>query len=111
MPDFNLFNIGASYKIRLNDKQFFTLGANVYNLFDTTYISDGATNIQTKQLGDFKDIKDNTGKVTSTAQDQYNTYQGTLYKGLDHLTEFTLALEEHGQQPYLSTSNQNNIRI
>lgn len=83
LPDFNLFNIGASYKIRLNDKQFFTLGANVYNLFDTTYISDGATNIQTKQLGDFKDIKDNTGKVTSTAQDQYNTYQGTLYKGLD----------------------------
>ncbi len=46
LPDFNLFDVGASYKIRLkNASQYFTIGANVYNLLDTTYISDGATNI------------------------------------------------------------------
>ncbi|WP_262150579.1 TonB-dependent receptor [Chryseobacterium foetidum] len=46
LPDFDLFDIGASYKIRLkNTTQYFTIGANVYNLFDTTYIADGATNI------------------------------------------------------------------
>ncbi|MEH7887655.1 TonB-dependent receptor [Elizabethkingia meningoseptica] len=78
LPDFNLFNVGASYKIRLNDKEYFTIGANVYNLLDTTYISDGATSIQTKQLGDFKD-----DPKLGSAQQQYNTYQGTLYKGLD----------------------------
>ncbi|MDQ8749055.1 TonB-dependent receptor [Elizabethkingia miricola] len=82
LPNFNLFDIGASYKIRLNDKaKYFTIGANVYNLFDTTYISDGATSIQAKQLGDFKDINVN-GTVVS-AQQQYNTYQSTLYKGID----------------------------
>lgn len=78
LPDFNLFNVGASYKIRLNDKQYFTLGANVYNLLDRTYIQDGATNIKTKGLGDFKD-----DPKLGSAQQQYNTYQSTLYKGID----------------------------
>lgn len=51
LPDFNLFNIGASYKIKLkNQSQYFTLGVNVYNLFDTTYIQDGVTNIKTTDL-------------------------------------------------------------
>ncbi|MDQ0591947.1 iron complex outermembrane receptor protein [Chryseobacterium ginsenosidimutans] len=46
LPDFNLFDIGASYKLRLrNESQYFTVGVNVYNLLDTTYISDAATNI------------------------------------------------------------------
>ena len=46
LPDFNLFDLGASYKIRLKDSnKYFTIGANVYNLLDTTYIADGATNI------------------------------------------------------------------
>lgn len=46
LPDFNLFDLGISYKIRLRDAaQYFTVGANVYNLFDTTYISDASTNI------------------------------------------------------------------
>jgi iron complex outermembrane receptor protein len=46
LPDFNLFDVGVSYKIRLRDAaQYFTVGANVYNLLDTTYISDAATNI------------------------------------------------------------------
>lgn len=82
LPDFNLFNIGASYKLKLkNPSQYFTLGVNVYNLFDTTYIQDGATNIKTKGLGDFKDTTVN-GNVVS-AQQQYDAYQATLYKGLD----------------------------
>ncbi|MDC8106279.1 MULTISPECIES: TonB-dependent receptor [Chryseobacterium] len=72
LPDFNLFDVGFSYKIRLNNtSQYFTVGANVYNLLDTTYISDGATNIFAKGEGDF-----------STPQ-QYAAYQATLYKGLD----------------------------
>ena len=46
LPDFNLLDLGASYKIRLKDSsKYFTVGANVYNLLDTTYIADGATNI------------------------------------------------------------------
>jgi len=82
LPDFNLFNIGASYKIKLkNQSQYFTLGVNVYNLFDTTYIQDGATNIKTKELGDFTTTT--TGGVTTTAQQKYDAYQATLYKGLD----------------------------
>ncbi len=51
LPNFNLFNVGASYKIKLNNKsQFFTIGVNVNNLFDTTYIQDGSTNIKTTDL-------------------------------------------------------------
>lgn len=72
LPDFNLFDLGASYKIRLRDNnQYFTIGANVYNLFDTTYISDASTNVFTKTSDQF-----------STAA-QYEAYQSTLYKGID----------------------------
>jgi outer membrane receptor protein involved in Fe transport len=57
LPDFNLFNIGASYKLKLkNPNQYFTLGVNVNNLFDTTYIQDGVTNI--KATDKIKDAKD-----------------------------------------------------
>ena len=46
LPDFNVFDLGANYKIRMkNTTNFFSIGANVYNVFDTTYIADGATNI------------------------------------------------------------------
>ncbi|SDI45412.1 Outer membrane receptor proteins, mostly Fe transport [Chryseobacterium taeanense] len=72
LPDFNLFDLGASYKIRLRDNnQYFTIGANVYNLFDTTYISDASTNVFTKTADQF-----------ATAA-QYEAYQSTLYKGID----------------------------
>ena len=83
LPNFNLFDIGASYKIKLKDsKQFFTIGANVYNLFDTTYISDGATNYQVKQLGDFKDDP-KTGKTAKQLYDAYINNPNNFYKGLD----------------------------
>ncbi|MCS3532478.1 TonB-dependent receptor [Chryseobacterium sp. JUb7] len=72
LPDFNLFDLGVSYKIRLKDNaQYFTIGANVYNLFDTTYISDASTNVFTK-----------TGDQFATAA-QYEAYQASLYKGID----------------------------
>ncbi|PRB06799.1 TonB-dependent receptor [Chryseobacterium sp. MYb7] len=72
LPDFNLFDVGFSYKIRLRDSsQYFTIGANVYNLFDTTYISDASTNVFTKTSDQF-----------ATAA-QYEAYQSTLYKGMD----------------------------
>lgn len=81
LPNFNLFNIGASYKIKLNNpNQYFTLGVNVNNLFDTTYIQDGATNIKIKNLEDFKPT------ATQTAQQQYDAYinnPANFYKGLD----------------------------
>jgi outer membrane receptor protein involved in Fe transport len=66
LPNFNLFNIGASYKIRLNDKsQHFTIGVNVNNLLDTTYIQDGATNIKlTDAPAKLADGTNNTAKKT-----------------------------------------------
>lgn len=76
LPNFNLVNVGASYKIRLNDKQFFTLGVNVNNLFDTTYIQDGATNIQkTDAPAKLADGSNNTKKLT------YEQL-GYMYKGI-----------------------------
>jgi outer membrane receptor protein involved in Fe transport len=46
LPSFWLMDIGASYKLRLNNpKQFFTLRANVYNLFDKIYIAESNTNV------------------------------------------------------------------
>ncbi|WP_346983831.1 TonB-dependent receptor [Chryseobacterium sp. POE27] len=74
LPNFNLFNVGASYKIPLkNQNQYFTVGVNVYNLLDTTYIQDGATNIKA------------TDKITSNSDpDKGKTYEeaGRTYKGL-----------------------------
>ncbi|MCD0454128.1 TonB-dependent receptor [Chryseobacterium sp. LC2016-27] len=83
LPDFNLFDIGASFKIRLkNTAQYFTVGANVYNLFDTTYIADGATNNFVKNVGDFKTATN----TDAQAQALYNTYinnPANFYKGID----------------------------
>ncbi|MCT2563196.1 TonB-dependent receptor [Chryseobacterium herbae] len=74
LPDFNLFDVGFSYKIRLkNEAQYFTIGANVYNLFDKIYISDSATSI----FG--------TDKITATNDpDKGKTYEeaGRMYNGV-----------------------------
>ncbi len=73
LPDFNVVDLGASYKIRLNNKnQYFTLGANVYNLFDTTYIADGTTTI-------YKD------EVPTTLADGSNNTAGKTYEQLGYL--------------------------
>ena len=63
LPDFNVLDLGANYKIRLkNTTNYFSIGANVYNVFDTTYIADGATNIM---------------------DDTDRGYTGVSYKGID----------------------------
>ncbi|MEN2436443.1 TonB-dependent receptor plug domain-containing protein [Weeksellaceae bacterium A-14] len=66
LPDFNLFDLGASYKIKLKDSsKYFTIGANVYNLFDTTYIADGSTNIfKNDAPSKLADGSNNTEKLT-----------------------------------------------
>ncbi|MFT3918477.1 TonB-dependent receptor [Cloacibacterium sp.] len=80
LPDFNLLNIGASYKLKLKGtNQSLSIGANVYNLLDTTYIQDGATNTPVKKLSNFKT---NTN-TDAQAQALYDAYQATLYKGID----------------------------
>ena len=67
LPDYHLFDLGASYKFNINEKQSITIGANVYNLFDTTYISEATSNIHANQT------RENfaAGASGTTA---YNTY-------------------------------------
>ncbi|ASW75098.1 TonB-dependent receptor [Chryseobacterium piperi] len=74
LPDFNLFDVGASFKIKLKDvSQYFTVGFNIYNLLDTTYIQDGSTNI----FGNDKITANND-------PDKGKTYEeaGRMYKGI-----------------------------
>lgn len=49
LPDYHLFDLGASYKFFIKGGQSFTIGANVYNLFDTTYISESTSNVHANQ--------------------------------------------------------------
>lgn len=49
LPSYSLFDLGASYKFTIKGGQSFTIGANVYNLFDTTYISESTSNIHANQ--------------------------------------------------------------
>lgn len=77
LPSYNLFDVGASYKFELGSRQSLTLGANVYNLFDTTYIAEATTNNHT-------DLNANnftgTAAQQATALANYNA-QGT-WKGI-----------------------------
>ncbi|MDH6251883.1 iron complex outermembrane receptor protein [Chryseobacterium sp. H1D6B] len=77
LPDFNLFDLGISYKLRLKDaNQYFTIGANVYNLFDTTYISDASTNVFASDAP--SKLADGTA---NTAKKSYQDL-GYMYNGL-----------------------------
>lgn len=68
LPDYNLLDLGFSYKIRLNNSsQYFTVGANVNNVLDTIYIADGTTSIFE---GD-KSAKGNTYKGIDVANRVY----------------------------------------
>lgn len=78
LPDFNLFDLGISYKIRLKDAaQYFTVGANVYNLFDTTYISDASTNLAPTDVP--TTLAD--GVTPNTAKKSYQDL-GYIYDGI-----------------------------
>lgn len=45
LPNYNLFDLGLSYKLDIGNNQSFTFRGNVYNLFDTYYIAESNTNI------------------------------------------------------------------
>lgn len=87
LPTFGLVDLGVTFKIKLNNpKQFFTVRGNVYNLFDKEYIAEANTNNHVKNVGDFSDIKNSAGTVTSSAQQQYDAYinnPANFYKGVD----------------------------
>jgi outer membrane receptor protein involved in Fe transport len=81
-PSYNLFDVGLSYSFKVGNGQRLVLTGNVYNLFDTTYISDGKTSNHVKDVADFK----TANNTDAQAQALYNTYINTpsnFYKGLD----------------------------
>ena len=45
LPAYHLFDLGASYKWQLTEKQRISLFAHVYNLLDTYYINESYDNI------------------------------------------------------------------
>ena len=45
LPSYNLFDLGASYKLSLTDKQRLTFSAHAYNLLDTYYITESYSSI------------------------------------------------------------------
>lgn len=45
LPDYNLFDVGANYTFDIGSRESLTIGANVYNLLDTIYISEGRSSI------------------------------------------------------------------
>lgn len=77
LPSYNLFDAGASYKFNIGAAETLTFGVNVYNVFDTTYISEATTNNHT-------DLTANnftgTAAQQATALTNYNNV-GT-YKGI-----------------------------
>ncbi|MCI3938054.1 TonB-dependent receptor [Chryseobacterium aahli] len=81
-PSYNLFDLGLSYSFKVGNGQRLVLTGNVYNLFDTTYISDGKTSNHVKDVADFK----TSSNTDAQAQALYNTYINNpqnFYKGLD----------------------------
>ncbi len=80
MPSYNLTDVGFSYEFKMRSGDRFIVGANIYNLFDTYYISDGKSSIK-KTVADFKDI---AGGATAQQQlDAYNANPNNFYKGID----------------------------
>ena len=77
LPSYNLLDAGISYEFSIGNNQSFRVGGNVYNLLDTTYISEATTNNHTDLT---------TSNFTGTAAQQatalanYNNV-GT-YKGI-----------------------------
>lgn len=81
-PSYNLFDAGISYGINFKNGHKIVLTGNVYNLLDTTYISDGKSSTHVKEVADFKTATN----TDAQAQTLYNTYINNplnFYKGLD----------------------------
>lgn len=94
LPDFHLFDIGASYVFKLRSGQSFTIGANVYNLFDTTYISEATTNIHANQTREnfAAGTSGNTAFAAYQAAGQYKgiSQQNQVYFGYGRTWSTTL---------------------
>ncbi len=80
-PSYNLADIGASYTFSMKNGQRLILTANVYNLLDTTYISDLRSSVK-KTFSDFK-TSSNTNEQAQALLDTYNANPKNFYKGLD----------------------------
>lgn len=80
-PSYNLTDVGASYTFNLKNGSRLIVTANIYNLFDTTFISDLRSSIK-KTFSDFK-TKTNTDAQAQAALDAYNANSKNFYKGLD----------------------------
>lgn len=78
LPSYNLFDAGISYNYKLSAKESITVGANIYNVFDTIYISEATTNNHTDLNAN--NFTNNTAAAQATALANYNA-QGT-YKGI-----------------------------
>lgn len=81
-PSYNLFDVGLSYAFNVGRGQKLVLTGNVYNLFDTTYISDGKSSNHIKELADFK-TPTNTDAQAQAAYNAYINNPLNFYKGLD----------------------------
>lgn len=79
-PSYHLTDVGASYAFGLKNGHRLIVSANVYNLFDATYISDLKSSNK-KTISDFKDIPG--GKTAQEQLDAYNANPNNFYKGLD----------------------------
>jgi iron complex outermembrane receptor protein len=77
LPSYNLLDLGTSYKFNVGAQESLTFGVNVYNVLDTTYISEATTNNHTDL-----NAKNFTGTAAqqATALTAYNAV-GT-YKGI-----------------------------
>lgn len=80
-PSYNLTDVGASYTFNLKNGSRLIVTANVYNLFDTTYISDLRSSVK-KTFSDFK-TGSNTDAQAQALLDAYNANSKNFYKGLD----------------------------
>lgn len=80
LPSYNLLDLGASYRFKLGGgtNDTLTVGANIYNVLDTTYISEATTNNHTGLTE--KNFTGSTFAAQQTALTNYNN-QGT-WKGV-----------------------------
>ncbi|MDL1913544.1 MAG: TonB-dependent receptor [Bergeyella sp.] len=72
LPGYNLFDLGISYRFKIGSGESIILGANVYNILDTEYISKSMTNIQSNL----------TRKNFRTDTEYQNYLNVPLYKGI-----------------------------
>jgi len=75
-PSYSIFDLGLSYTFKMDYGQKFVIIGNIYNLFDTYYISDASSSISADSFPDkLADGSPNTAKST------YRTL-GYTYKGI-----------------------------